>query len=196
MTDVYTLKVVYADCEDRIWRDIQISSNNFISKLGYTILATFDTLAYHLFDITYKGTTYKLPSDFEYIDKEECLFCVKLKDLDLKIGDTLQMCYDYGCEQIFDITVTDIQPMQKGCGNAYPKVTNGQGMGIIDDMPADELLEIIKDIDKNGTSTFYYKENYIKPWNYKEYNMDIDNTLLKAEIGLIDEGYSAFEAYL
>lgn len=51
MAQVITLKITYADCDNRIWREAQISDNSYLNKLGYMVLATFDTLAYHLFSI-------------------------------------------------------------------------------------------------------------------------------------------------
>lgn len=143
MTNVITAKITYDDCENKIWREIQISENSFLCNLGYTVLATFDTMAYHLFYIEHNGIEYELPDEDEEVAADECVFCVKLSDLKLKMGDCLKMVYDFGCEQVFNIEITDISPMQKGSGRAYPKVTAGEGMGIIDDMAAFELLELI-----------------------------------------------------
>ncbi len=195
MANIYTIKVIYDGCEDRIWRELQISSNAPLSHLGYTVLATFDTMAYHLFSISYDGDSYELPDEDMEISENECLFCVKLSDLDLQIGSRLEMLYDFGCEQVFSMEVTDIQPMKKGAGRAYPKITAGAGRGIIDDMPSEELLEIIKDTDKNGSSLFCYEAK--RPeivWDYRQYDIQSDNLLLKGEIEQIADGYSAFEA--
>ncbi|MBQ3378234.1 MAG: hypothetical protein IJG50_00030 [Clostridia bacterium] len=197
MANVYTIKVIYQGCENRIFRELQISSNAPLSQLGYTVLATFDTLAYHLFSISCDGDSYELPDEDMEISKSECLFCVKLSDLDLKVGSMLEMIYDFGCEQVFSLEITDIQPMKKGAGRSYPKITAGAGSGIIDDMPADELLALIQDIDKNGSSSFYYEAK--RPdvvWDYRKYDLMLDNLLLKGKIEEIADGYSAFEAYL
>ncbi len=197
MADVYTIKSIYEGCESRIWREFQISSNAPLCRLGYTVLATFDTMAYHLFSISYDGTSYEFPDEDTEISEIECMFCVKLSDLDLQVGSRLEMVYDFGCEQVFSMEVTAIQPMKKGAGRAYPKITSGAGCGIIEDMSSDELLEVIKDIDRNGSSLFCYEAK--RPdvvWDYRKYDMQLDNLLLKGEIEQIAEGYSAFEAYL
>ena len=197
MTNVITAKIVYADCDNRIWREIQISENSFLCQLGYTVLATFDTMAYHMFSIKHGKTTYDLPDEDTEIEPDKCLFCVKFSELNLKVGDKLEMVYDFGCEQVFDIEITDISPMSKGGGRAYPKVIAGEGLGIIDDMSADELLDVIRDIDKNGNSLFYYEGKRPEiPWDYRKYDIEIDNALLKGEVEQIAEGYSAFEEYL
>ena len=52
-TNVYTFHVAYQGLEDKIWRDIEVSSNYRLDQLGYAVLAAFDTLACHLFHFTY-----------------------------------------------------------------------------------------------------------------------------------------------
>ena len=190
MADVYTLKIKYDGCDDKIWREAQISSNAFLCDLGYMILATFDTMAYHLFNITYKGVTFELPSDEEEISEDKCVFCVKLSELNLQIEDKLNMLYDFGCDQQFDIEVTDIQPMGRGQGRAYPKIIAGEGRGIIDDMSADALAELIQ----TGSSGIQYAGDGIifdnmPDWDYRNYNIEYDNCLLKGIIARIAEGY-------
>ena len=194
MTAVYTLIIKYIGCEDKIWREAQISSNSFLCDLGYLILATFDTMAYHLFNITYKDITYDLPSDEEVFPKDKCVFFVKLSELNIKIGDKLCMLYDFGCDQEFDIEVTNIQPMGRGQGRAYPKIIAGEGRGIIDDMSADDLADIIMQIDRTGFSGIQYAGdgiilNDMPDWDYRNYSMEYDNSLLKGTIARIAEGY-------
>lgn len=194
MTNVHTLKIKYIGCEDKIWRETQISSNAHLCDLGYMILATFDTMAYHLFNISYKGVTYELPSYEEEISEDKCVLFVKLSELNLKIGDKLTMIYDFGCDQEFEIEVTDIQPMGKGQGRAYPKIIAGEGRGIIDDMSADDLAELIQQIDKTGSSGIQYAGDGIifdnmPNWDYRNYSLEYDNCLLKGIIARIAEGY-------
>ena len=197
MASIITLKIKYVGCEDKIWREAQISSNAHLCDLGYIILASFDTMAYHLFDISYKGVKYELPNDEEYTPKDKCVFYVKLSDLNLAVGDELTMIYDFGCDQEFDIKVTDIQPMGKGQGRVYPKIIAGEGFGIIDDMPAFELSEVIRQIDQTGSSGIKYANfgsvnDDMPDWDYRRYDLKIDNALLKGEMENIAEGYSEF----
>ncbi|MDD6251335.1 MAG: hypothetical protein PUA85_01645 [Oscillospiraceae bacterium] len=197
MAQVITLKITYADCDSRIWREAQISDNSYLNKLGYMVLATFDTLVYHLFSIEYNGVLFELPSDDRRIKPEECLFYVKLKDLNLNIGDKLQMIYDFGCEQVFDIEVTDISPMPRGTGTAYPKILRGEGRGVLDNVSAWETLEIIKQIDKTGKSEHSVQTEYGSQfWAYRDYRLDLDNGLLKGEIARIEDAYSSFEQFM
>ena len=53
MADVYKFKVTIKEVPDKIWRDIEISSLSSVAKLGYTILATFEAAASHLFNIKF-----------------------------------------------------------------------------------------------------------------------------------------------
>lgn len=198
MTQVITLKITYAGCENRIWREAQISENSYLSKLGCMVLATFETRAYHLFNIEYKGVLFDLPSDDTRIKPEECLFCVKLKDLKLSVGDKLKMIYDFGYEQTFDIEVTDISPMSRGTGRAYPKILHGEGRGILDDVPVEDLLELIRKTDEYGKSDFIIESRFGHEyaWDYRNYSLDTDNCLLKGETERIEYAYSYFEQFL
>ena len=178
MVSVCTIKIRYVGCENKIWRVAQISSNAHLCDLGYMILATFDTMAYHLFNITYKGVTYELPSDEEEIPEDKCVFFVKLSELNLKIGDKLTMIYDFGCEQEFEIEVTDIQPMGRGQGRSYPKIIIGEGRGIIDDMSADEIVDCILEsckglYPKEGQSIKEWYNNFHKTFIIKINNLKI-----------------------
>ena len=198
MAEVYTLKITYQGCENKIWREAQISSNAFLADVGYMILATFDTLAYHLFNISYRDIVFELPNEDEDVPFEECLFCVKLGELGVKVGDKLTMLYDFGCDQEFEIEIMNIETMPNGAGRSYPKIIRGAGKGILDDVPAFETLEIINDTDKNGSSAYTYLTKYENEviWDYRDYDLKTDNILLKGEMARIAEGYSAFEAYL
>ena len=189
MARVYTFQIVYIGCENKIWRDIRISSNSTMDVLGYAVLSSFSTCAYHLFMMTYKGTDYEL--DDEKIQTTPKLMSeTKLGNLKLEIGDKIHMIYDFGEEQEFEITLLSDEEMPKGSGRAYPKVSDGAGRGIIDDMSAEDLLDLIKKIDKIGKSDFIYAHRGERaPWDYRNYQIDIDNCLLKGRIAKIKSAY-------
>ena len=199
---IYTFKITYADCDNKIWRIAAVSSNYSLAKLGYMILASFDTMAYHLFEMKFKGTTYFLTEeDFEdlpnYDNERYDLFGVhKIGTLGLNVGDTIQMTYDLGCCQVFNIELLEINDMLRGHGTAYPKILDGAGRGIVDDMPAFELLEAIRKTDENGHSEIYYSSSCsdnAPEWDYRNYRVDWDNTLLKGIIDRIRDGYENYE---
>lgn len=199
---IYTFKITYADCDNKIWRIAAVSSNYTLAKLGYMILASFDTMAYHLFEMKFKGTTYFLTEeDFEdlpnYDNERYDLFGVhKIGTLGLNVGDTIQMTYDLGCCQVFNIELLEINDMLRGHGTAYPKILDGAGRGIVDDMPAFELLEAIRKTDENGHSEIYYSSSCsdnAPEWDYRNYRVDWDNTLLKGIIDRIRDRYENYE---
>ena len=58
MAKVLTFKVGIEGLEDKIWRCIEITDRRTVADLAYTILATFDSLAYHLYDIKHGNDRY------------------------------------------------------------------------------------------------------------------------------------------
>ncbi len=186
---VYTFKVTYKGCENKIWRVFEVSSNYDLARLGYMILASFDTMAYHLFYIECSGTRYE--TAIENYGEYPLLQDAKLSKLNLQIGQHMEMLYDFGCEQEFDIEFIKIADMPKSSGRAYPKIIDGAGRGIIDDMPAFQLMEIINKTDKNGESDFIITTEFGNQmiWDYRDYKINLDNGLLKGEIDAIQEGY-------
>ncbi len=199
---VYTFKITYADCDNKIWRIAAVSSNYTLAELGYMVLATFDTMAYHLFEMKFKGTTYFLTEeDFEDLpnydnERYDLLGVHKIGKLGLKTGDVIEMTYDLGCCQEFTIELMEIGDMPRGHGRAYPKILDGAGRGIVDDMAASELLEAIRKTDEDGHSEIYYSSDGfddVPEWDYRNYRVDWDNALLKGKIDRIRDGYEEYE---
>lgn len=190
---IYSFKICYSGCNDKIWRNAAVSSNYTLAQLGYLILASFNTMAYHLFDIKYKDTTYVLTQeDLENIPCGGLLTLQKIGKLGMCVGDVLEMTYDFGCCQVFEITLLEISDMPKGCGRAYPKILDGAGRGIVDDMSAEDLAEAIRKIDLDGHSGIHYSSigfTDVPEWDYREYSIDVDNMLLRALIKRIRDGF-------
>ena len=189
---VFTFHIVYEGLEEKIWRNIAVSSNYRLDQLGYAVLAAFDTMAYHLFEFHYKDDRFEITGDDA--DEEQIDMAVfKLYQLDLKIGDRLRMDYDFGTTQTFWIELIGVEDMERGQGRRYPYITEGSGCGIIDDMSSDELQELIEQIDKTGkTEEPIYYNNRMMPWDYRWFELDNVNALFKGEIELIEDGYAPF----
>ena len=70
-----------------------------------------------------------------------------------------------------------------------------RGWGIIDDMPAFELLKIINKIDRDGKSDFEITSELgnVMIWNCRNYRTDCDNYLLKGDAESIRYGYEEYE---
>ncbi len=199
---VYTFKITYEGFEDKIWRIAAISSNNTLAQLGYMVLATFDTTASHLFDMRCKGTTYLLTGedidDMLDFGETDCdlMELHKLGALGLAIGDVIEMTYDPGCGHVFRIELLEVAPMQRGHGTSYPRILDGAGRGIVDDMPPCALAEVIRRTDETGHSgVFYSGSGCSNPpeWDYRRYLLDCDNALLKGEIAGIRECYELYD---
>ena len=191
-TKVYTFHITYEGLEEKIWRKVEVSSNYRLDQLGYMVLAAFDTLAYHLFEFYYDDDRFEIPNEdapFEQVDMAN----FKLHQLDLKLGDRIQMDYDFGTTQTFWLKLIEIADMKRGWGRRYPYVLDGAGRGIIDDMSCEELSELVAQIDRNGKTDepIYYQERRM-PWDYRWFDLGCMNSLLKGEIELIEEGYAPF----
>ena len=191
-TKVYTFHITYEGLEEKIWRKVEVSSNYRLDQLGYMVLAAFDTMAYHLFEFYYDDDRFEIPNEdapFEQIDMAD----FKLHQLKLKLGDRIRMEYDFGTTQTFWLELVEIADMKRGWGRRYPYVLDGAGRGIIDDMSCEELSELVAQIDRNGNTDepIYYQERMM-PWDYRWFDLDCMNSLLKGEIELIEEGYAPF----
>ena len=193
---VYTFHIAYEGFEDKIWRMVEVSGNNTLAQLGYLILATFDSLAYHAFEFTFKNAHYVLPMILEEgdMDDAEDSTRIKLCKMGLSRGEQFDMEYDYGCSQIFKIRLDGIADMEQGRGLHYPYVTDGQGRGILEDVSAEEFGEIVGTIEAAGKSD-YHVERYGRDeiWDYRRFDLKGENTLLKGRIACIREAYESEE---
>lgn len=60
MTQLYTFKVTLNDVSKIFYRTIQITSNTTMARLAYAIIASFDGLSMHLFNMKYNGQRYEI----------------------------------------------------------------------------------------------------------------------------------------
>lgn len=93
MAEVYTFRVRLCELKNVIWRDIEITSVSSVAKLGYAVLAAFDSTASHLFNIRFKGRRYEIMFDEDDFFGEPVFDPVhtKLSALKLKAGNRLSM---------------------------------------------------------------------------------------------------------
>ena len=194
MAKVLTFQVGIEGLEDKIWRKIEITDRRTVADLAYTILATFDSLAYHLYDIKYKNKVYDCWIDIEYDHRDVELVnavTTKLSDMDLKENDTMEMDYDSGSTTTFKITYLGSREMEKYNGKHYPYIIDGAGRGMLDDLCDFELKEIVDDIDKKGYSEHYFTPGYERTikYDYRKFNIKNNNALLKGLVLDIKNGY-------
>lgn len=194
MTKVLTFKVGIEGLEDKIWRKIEITDRRTVADLAYTILATFDSIAYHLYDIKYKDKVYDcwvcIEDDHSEIPPINAVV-TKLSSIGLKENDTLEMRYDTGSTTTLKITYLESRNLENGNGKHYPYITDGAGRGMLDDMCDFELKEIVEDIDKKGYSEHYFTPGYKRTikYDYRDFNIKNNNILLKGLMLEIKKGY-------
>lgn len=198
MAKVLTFKVGIEGLEDKIWRKIEITDRRTVADLAYTILATFDSLAYHLYNIKYKNYIFDCwvcaEESPDYDDLTNAIV-IKLKDLELKENDTMEMEYDYGSTTTFKITYLESRDANEYEGYLYPNIVDGAGRGMLDDMCDFELKEIVEDIDKKGYSEHYFTPGYERTikYDYRQFNIKNNNALLKGLVLEIKNGYEVGE---
>lgn len=94
MDKVLIFRIGIEGSENKIWREIEIPSRRTVADLAYTILASFNSLAYHLYDITYKNKVYDCWICIEEDHRDVVLvnaIITKLSDMKLKKNDTMRM---------------------------------------------------------------------------------------------------------
>ena len=197
MAKVLTFKVGIEGLEDKIWRCIEITDRRTVADLAYTILATFDSLAYHLYDIKHGKDRYDCM--IEPLELEDCNFKdavrTKLSDVDFENNNKMIMEYDFGSTTTFIITYLESRNMEKYNGNHYPYIIDGAGRGMLDDMCDFELKEVVEDIDEKGYSEHYFTPGYERKikYDYRQFNIKTNNALLKGLVLDIKNGYEVSE---
>lgn len=68
---VLMFKVEINGLKNKIWRVIEVTDKMTVEDLAYSILASFNSLAYHLYSITYKDRKYKCYIDHDLIFDDE-----------------------------------------------------------------------------------------------------------------------------
>lgn len=189
---IYRFKITYDEYEDIINRTVDVSSNYLLSRLGYLVLASFDTLAYHLFEMSYRDKRYEITlEDDEFAEDALDPRDVTLKQMELEVGSVIRMDYDYGCDQRFTLELVDILEMEKGTSTKYPMIVDGAGKGILDDVSPYEFGKIVNKIKKSGKSTHTYiaPSGEREPWDYREFDLNEANRTLKRDIADIEMGF-------
>ena len=189
---VYTLHIAYVDYEDKISRTVELSGNNTVAQLGYLILHTFDTLAYHAFEFTHKDTPYVLPMILEETDIEGAIDATqaKLHELGLSVDEEFTMEYDYGCSHTFNIKVLAVSDMPRGAWKRYPRILEGKGRGILDDISPEQFASFIEQIDSTGKSDIHVtRDGRDVIWDYRDFKLEAENILLKFGVDRVRRAY-------
>mgnify|MGYP006068903613 FL=1 len=194
MTKVLLFKVEVKGLENKIWRDIEITDRRTVADLAYTILASFDAFADHLYKITYKDKIYDCYLACEdNLDGELPINAVetKLSTIGLKFNDMLEMEYDFGSPTIFNIIYLGARDFEKYNGMHYPRVVEGAGRGIINDIANDELKAVVTDIDDRFFSDYVYlpSSGVYRPYDYRNFDVTKNNLNIRRYFWKIKRGY-------
>lgn len=176
MKKVLKFKVSIEGLEDKIYRIIEINDAKTIADLAYSILTSFNSLAYHLYKIEYHDNIYYCSDEFEELEdlkNYKIASKEKLYKIDFNKNDTMIMKYDFGSPTTFIIKYLSTDDLTIA-PSKYPRIIDGKGNGMLDDISSNELLEIVKNTDKLGSSTYYYTPGYEldKIYDYRDYNYD------------------------
>ena len=198
MSNVITFKVYIEGLENKIWRKIEITDIRTIADLAYTILASFDSLAYHLYNIKYNNKIFisnLLDEEWYRYGELYDATSTKINELFLNINDKMLMEYDYGSSTYFYIEYISNRPLEKHKGRHYPYVIDGKGRGMMEDISCYELQDIVKDIDKKGYSIHDFTPAYERPikYDYRDFDIESNNILLKGLIEEIKYSYEGIE---
>lgn len=117
--------------EKALHRKIQIPYISSLAELAYAILAAFEAEGTHLFQVTHHKTVYRCDIDY---DEEDCYASfMNLEELNLKEGDKLSMCYDFGDDYTFKIKFVGFELCRNINEALKSMVLSGEGFGIWED---------------------------------------------------------------
>ncbi len=194
MNEILKFRVSINGLENKIWRVIEINNQLTLADLAYTILASFNSLTYHLYNINYNGNIYGSngeKSDLPGYVKLNAI-TTRLKDLDLKENDEMEMDYDFGSTTTFDITYLESNELKNLFDvKEYPKIVEGAGLGMLEDISEYDLRDIVEETDELGYSKHYFTNGYEtdRIYDYRNYDLKRDNENLKGLILQIKNGY-------
>ena len=184
--------------EDKIWRVIEVTDKMTVGDLAYSILASFNSLAYHLCSITYKDREYKCYIDDDLMLNDEIGLDASqsiLSDIRLNDNDIMEMEYDFGSTTTFKIKYLGSKELEENDKTYYPSIIDGAGNGMLDDVSEFDLEDIVKDTDKLGYSKYPYSMGYEtdKMYDYREFDLKKNNIMVKKVYPLIKKGYENIE---
>ena len=139
---VLMFKVGINGFEDKIWRVIEVTDKMTVGDLAYSILASFNSLAYHLCSITYKDREYKCYIDDDLMLNDEIVLDASqsiLYDIGLNDNNIMKMEYDFESTTTFKIKYLGSRELEENDKTYYPSIIDGAGNGMLDDISEFDL---------------------------------------------------------
>ena len=206
MAKLYLLKITYKDCDNKIWRKAWVRDSFRLVDLGYLIISSFDTYADKLFSFFKDNEEYEA-FDETYLDTGVMLETT-LEELSLRVGDKLEMIYDYDFVQPFEIELLEESDFKEDENDEdiyatkdldddkmeqYPKIIDGRGKGIIEGLSPKELLEAIAEEENLGVSSIANERYFGGNWKYSDYSPIEDDEMIIDELECLRETYEIYE---
>ncbi len=191
-TKIYKFHIQYEGLERQIYRDVELSSDTSLCELGYLVFATFDVLGIHGFTFSFRSVNYRsLPewaeAKMDGPDPRE----VKLSEMHLVRGSVIYVFYDLARDHTFICRFLGAATRDEAI--KYPRITDGRGLGIIEEVSPSELARRVRRINRLGASDELYRrldsDTYVR-WDVGAYDIDNDNERLDSRIALFSERYS------
>ena len=143
----YQIKVELADYQPSMWRRLQFSGETRLDDLCYFIMASFGATGSHLYNLQLNKKNYQLP----YLDGGENITLHWLGEAHQ--GDQLILEYDFGDSWQFNILIEKTTPIRRyRLSPTEPKVLDGNGKGIVDDIGGTAGLELAAQDDQTINS--------------------------------------------
>ena len=193
---LYRFHVTYEVFEDVLWREIEVPSDMRLDRLAYIVLTTFDTLAYRKFrfelgEVEFMELPYYDAHDDTLPDPREYL----LSDLKLRRNSKLYLVYCLEGEATF--TLRFMSSEDKEC--TEPRISDGCGKGIIDDITVSEFECKTREILDTGSTEALYlslESKDYEPWNIKDFNIEENRRFVEKYAPLIERQYAVKEVYI
>ena len=198
MVQVYTIDVFLEEFEKEYYRQIKVSSGATVARLVYTVLSSFHLSGTHLYSLKYNNTFFEIKTDDPWLQTHPVIDPTSLRiyKLELKVGDELEILYDFNLDWRFKVKVVEINDIATNKkGKNYPKVKVAMGDHLLESTPKETLRAYINQVDETNSPialTFPLNDEKIW-WDYREVNIDQINGTLKENAIALEDYYENLE---
>lgn len=193
MKEIYEFKAELFGFEKLIFRNIEISSADSVQDLAYALEAAFECTGVQFYRIEFNNVIYEpdygipeLGESHVYADPEK----TKISDLNMSVGDSAQMVYDFDFWWQIPLTLVGIRK-EEASEEKYPQVIGGMGKGIPEEYGAVDLRCIIEETEKTQKAPCLMLNGFDapQPWDYRKFSTESCNASLKERIAKINGQY-------
>jgi hypothetical protein len=153
---IYTFNCDLQDVEPKVWRQVQIPGNRTVAQMCYIMMTLFEMQAEHLFDCQVFHQ-YTEPHTVRYVLGAEAATVLtdatRMTIKDAFAFDVQQavMNYDYGDSWHVNIQLVEITKEPALDARQLPRVLDGAGFGIVENIGGADALMDLHDVFVAGT---------------------------------------------